>query len=169
MPGRRRYRPGVPIPDFEPTGLLPAGRHAATAEEVEERFVDAFPDSPTRRAIYTFWRAHREAVADLVRVHGQWLDGSFTTDKSDPADMDLVTIIDGPAFDELPRHRQLMVRALVNGTDTESFWSCDAQPLVHYPRGHPGHSKFVIAAERMESYYAHTREGGEKGFLEVSG
>src|SRR5690554_2523543 len=115
----------MPIPDYV-DGLLPAGRHRATPEEVHARLVEPFTDSTTRSAIVTFWEDRRAAITELVDVVAEWLDGSFTTDKRDPADIDLMTIIDGSSFDELPRHRRQVVASLVAGTTTEDFWSCDA-------------------------------------------
>jgi hypothetical protein len=155
------------LPDFDEHGNLPPGRHEADDEAVRSALVDAFPSSRTRSGIDIYWQHHREALTDLVEVHFQWMAGSYVTDKLDPADADIVTVIDGPAFDDLPKHRQLMVRALMAGHYTESFWNCDAYPLAAYPEGHPGHSKYLIALERLEAYFAHDRDGRERGVVEV--
>lgn len=155
------------IPEFGDGGLLPAGRHEATVDEVRSALVEAFEESSTRAAIFSYWLDLREALAELVPVRSQWLDGSFTTDKLDPADLDLVSVIDGPAFDELPRHRRLLVASMIEGTYTEQFWSCDSNPLLRYPEGDLGHHASVVVAGRWESYFGHTRDGAEKGFLEV--
>ena len=159
----------MPLPAFGDDGLLPPGRHPVTVEEVKAGLVDAFEGSATRAAIFGYWQELRAALSDLVPVRSQWLDGSFTTDKPDPADVDLVTVIDGLAFDDLPQHRRLLVRSLIEGTYTEQFWSCDSNPLVLYPDGDLGHHASVVVAGRWESYFGHTREGGEKGFVEVTG
>jgi hypothetical protein len=158
----------MPVPAFGDGGLLPAGRHEATVEDVRAALVDAFEGSSTRAAIFSYWRDLREALGELVPVHAQWLDGSFTTDKPDPADLDLVTVVDGPAFDALPRHRRLLVASLIEGTYTEQFWSCDSNPLARYPEGDLGHHASVVVARRWESYFGHTRDGAEKGFVEVA-
>lgn len=156
----------MPLPAFT-EGLLPAGRHRATAEEVRAALVEAFPDSTTRAAIFTFWEDRRAAVADLVDVHGEWLDGSFTTDKRDPADIDLVTIIDGPSFDALPRHRRQVLASLVAGTVTEDFWSCDAGVVVRYPADDLSHARTAVAAGCWAGYYGHTRDGRATGIVEL--
>ncbi len=157
----------VAIPEFDDSGNLPPGRHQATADDIRAALVDAFPTSRTRSGIFAYWTHHREALAELVPVHFQWLGGSFTSNKPDPADADIVTVIDGEAFDALPEHRQLLVRALVAGHYTESFWNCDSYPLASYPEEHPGHSKFLIALERLEAYFSHDRDGDERGLVEV--
>lgn len=156
------------IPAFTDEGLLPPGCHPATVEEVRERFVDAFPESATRAAIFTFWQHHRAATRDLVTVHADLLDGSFVTDKQDPADLDLVALLDGPAYDELPVHRRQLVASLFAGPHTEAVWQCDAQPVAVYPEGDLAHARTVLARRFWSSYFAGTRDGGEKGFLEVA-
>jgi hypothetical protein len=154
------------LPDLV-DGLLPPGRHPATVADVRAALVDPFSGSTTRAAIFTFWEDRRRAITDLVEVVGEWLDGSFTTDKPDPADLDLVTIIDGGAFDELPRHRRQVVASLVAGTTTEEFWACDAGVVVAYPPGDLAHARTAVAAGCWAGYFGHTRQGRASGLIEL--
>ena len=155
------------IPDFDSNGNLPPGRHEASVDEVREALVGRFPTSTTRSAIFDYWHDHRLALEEQVEVHSQWLAGSFASDKPDPADADVVTVLDGPAYDELPRHRQLIIKSLIAGHYTEDFWHCDAYPVLAYPEDHPGHTQYRIAVERWEDYFGHDRDGNECGFVEV--
>src|SRR5690606_13179134 len=98
----------VAIPDFDQRGNLPPGRHRASAAEIRDSLVDAFPTSRTRSGIFAYWSHHRDALSELVPVHFQWIGGSFTSDKPDPADADIVSVIDGSAFDSLAPHQQLL-------------------------------------------------------------
>lgn len=155
------------LPPFDDDGVLPQGGHAATPEELYTRFVVDFPSSATRFSIHDFWQRHREALQDLLPVHGQWIDGSFASDKTDPADADIVSFIDGPAFDALPRHRQLLVRQLLLGTHTEALWRCDSHPVVVYPDDHPGHRHSELAMRWWRRYFGSRRDGSPKGWVEV--
>lgn len=157
------------LPAHDDAGNLPPGRHEATLEEVRARFVDAFPQSATRSGISAYWRTHREAVQELVGVTEQWLAGSFSTRKTDPADIDVVTVIDGPTFDGLSTGRRLAVRSLLAGHYTESFWNCDVYPLLTYPEGHQGFQASRITAERWLDYFGHDRDGRERGLVVVGG
>ena len=158
----------MPIPDFEADGLLPEGRHPATAAEVMATLVTAFEDSATRAALFGWWQAYRAAIDDIIPIRASWLAGSFTTDKRDPADIDVVTVLDGREYDELPRHRRLLVSSLIGGTRTEQFWRCDAHPVVCYPEDDLGFSRSKLAEQRWHSYYSHTRDGEPQGYLEVT-
>jgi hypothetical protein len=159
----------VPIPPFADGGHLPPGRHPATVEDVRADLVQAFPESTTRAAIFAFFQARRAAVSELVDVVAEWLDGSFTSDKRDPADADLVTIVDGPAFDALPRHRQQVVASLVAGTTTEEVWACDAAVVVRYPPDDLAHNRSVVAAGCWAAYHGHDRDGRPTGIVELRG
>lgn len=155
------------LPGFDAAGNLPPGRHEADVDEVARRLVGGHEDSSTRSGICAYWRTHRLAVADLVPLHEQWLAGSFTTEKTDPEDVDVVTVIDGPAFDELPTERQLVVRMLLAGHYTQAFWNCDVYPLLAYPRGHQAHQATRLCGARWEDYFGHDRDGNERGFVVV--
>jgi hypothetical protein len=154
------------VPAFE-EGLLPGGRHVATVEQVRAALVEPFAGSTTRAPIYSFWLERRAAVAELVDVAAEWLDGSFTTDRLDPADMDLVTVLDGPSFDALPRHRRQVLASLVGGTHTEAFWSCDAGVVVAYPDDVLARPRTAVAGACWLAYFGHTRDGRTTGVVEV--
>lgn len=76
----------MPIPDWTAQGLLPPGVHLATLAEIEMRYC---------------WNAHRRGVWQdgmrfLRELIGRnlsypiYIGGSFTTDKPDPPDLDVV-------------------------------------------------------------------------------
>lgn len=156
------------IPAFDEHGNLPPGYHDASPDEVRAALVDAFGASRTRSAIYDRWLRHRDALRDLVAVDEQWLAGSFCSEKPDPADADVVSVLDGEAYDALPTHRQLLVQMLIAGHYTEDFWSCDVHPLLRYPEGHPGHAASLLVAERWVGYFGHDRDGRERGLVRVA-
>lgn len=158
----------VTVPDFNDNGNLPAGRHSASIEEVHAALVAPFPLSRTRSGIFEWWRHHREALLEHAQLRAQWLGGSFTSEKTDPNDVDMVVVLDGPAFDELPRHRQLVVRMLIAGNYTEDFWMCDVWPVLTYPEEHPGHHASTIAVRQWERHFGRDRDGNARGFVEVT-
>lgn len=155
------------IPEFDEAGNLPEGPHDAALDEVRERLVDGFAGSLTRRVIFEWWSHHRAALMEIVEVGEQWLGGSFASDKRDPNDMDLVTVLDGPTFDELPRHCQLLIRPLLSGNYTEQMWRCDTYPVFAYPEGHPGRDAYQVAFHRWQQHFGHDRDGRARGFVRV--
>jgi hypothetical protein len=74
----------MPIPALNQNGELAAGEHDATLDEVEKTF-----GSSTERRI-ELMRLLRLAATNLAEagVKKIWIDGSFTTDKQSPNDID---------------------------------------------------------------------------------
>jgi hypothetical protein len=71
------------IPDFESTGLLPAGIHWASWEEIVKRYGN---NSHRKRLLEGLERAIAAFAAAGCRI--LYLDGSFVTEKQFPADYD---------------------------------------------------------------------------------
>jgi hypothetical protein len=158
----------VPIPDFDDDGNLSEGLHEAGTEDVRDALVTPFTESRTRHAIFEWWCDLREALGESGVLRAHWLAGSFVTDKPDPADLDLITLLDGPGFDGLPRHRRLLVRSLVAGHATEELWRCDNYPVLEYPADDPAHAPTVAATDMWRYHFGHDRDGQPRGFVVVT-
>lgn len=98
----------------------------------EKTFVTDFPTSTTRRAIF---EAYGQYVADLRQIVGagfyQWIDGSFTTQKLNPPDIDFISWIDLKIY-ELPNRKLNELRNLRFKKDA----LIDGYILPCYPAGH---------------------------------
>lgn len=85
------------IPDFDPvTGNLPSGEHAATWQELVERF----GHTPWRQKLLA---GLRDALG-LLKAAGcvrAYIDGSFVTEKDEPGDFDACWDAEGVDFDRL--------------------------------------------------------------------
>jgi len=77
------------IPEFDDEGYLPAGIHPATMEEIGQRFGQ---DSEMRRVQMEslIWMVQLARSAGVERIV---VNGSFTTDKLEPNDVDCVLLI----------------------------------------------------------------------------
>jgi hypothetical protein len=152
------------------TGLLPAGIHPATVQDVEDTFVTPFQGSTTRAGIFSFWVEHRKAIADFVVLGKQWLDGSFVTDKNDPGDADVVTFLDPDEVDQLPPHRVIMLQGLMGGPYTRGLWRCDSYYIAEYPLGHPYRQTYEQYVQYWNGHFSKVRGSPStvKGFVEVS-
>ena len=150
-------------------GLLPAGRHQVTTDVFRQQFVDAFGGSSTRARLFTRWQRHREALSSVVPIQAQWIDGSYVTDRLDPGDVDVVSLIDGPTFDALAPALQLMVSQLVSGSGTRAVWGIDSYLLPVYPGGHPLRPETVKGLTYWDNQWQRVKGNNQltKGYLEV--
>ncbi|MGH9841429.1 MAG: DUF6932 family protein [Blastocatellia bacterium] len=82
----------MPIPDLNEDGVLPEGIHDCTLEEIGERF-GSFQTTDRRVRLFEKLRdlvdEERKAGAAIELI----VDGSFTTDKANPDDIDLVIVL----------------------------------------------------------------------------
>jgi len=76
----------MPIPQLDKTGLLPAGIHNCTLAEIAEFFCT----NDARREIWDGFGKFLEWIASKPQPSAILVDGSFTTDKSVPSDVDVV-------------------------------------------------------------------------------
>lgn len=84
------------IPAFEDGAwYLPHGLHAATLDEIEERFVDGAPFSDRRRVMFDAFRLWHGIVTSIVPSARFWVDGGFVTHKpwGVPSDVDVTVML----------------------------------------------------------------------------
>ena len=150
-------------------GRLPLGMHRVSVDEFREHFVDAFPESKTRARLFVRWERHRAALVSILPIKAQWIDGSYVTNKPDPRDVDLVTVMDGLLFEALAPALQDMAGALLDGKKTKAIWGMDSYPVFEFPAGHPAKAATDAAAVEWRSQWQGDRDhdGFVKGFLEV--
>jgi len=95
----------VPLVLDPDTGCLPSTPqlHDAAREDIEVTFVRGFPASATRRPVWGAYGRHTSLWKLLVGAdqREQWLDGSFTTNKENPGDLDFATFVPLEAVNSL--------------------------------------------------------------------
>jgi hypothetical protein len=151
-------------------GLLPSGRQQVTVEEFREAFVTRFPQSKTRDQLFQRWLQHRASLLHLVSVEKQWINGSFVTAKTDPADIDVVTFFDGDEADGMPAARQALLASLLDGHNTRDQWGVDSFAVPVFPAADARARVTRTAAGYWTVTFSRERGNANavKGFLEVS-
>jgi len=153
--------------------VLPPGIHRATVTEIEQVFVDAFPNSTRRRKLFEGWKSFRYLVRSQVPIVHERLDGSFVTDHVDPKDVDVAYYVDFETFNRLPRDSQAALRELWKLP--KNVYYCDAYIIfVGVPARHPQAAQFDQTRDTIEKYWETCRdlqwaplEGSMKGYIEV--
>jgi hypothetical protein len=128
-------------------------------------FVDAFPRSDTRKAIF---QNFSEYMGRLVPIIGtgfhQWIDGSFVTRKLNPRDIDFVTFINAKAFSE-NEHRLNLLREY----SRKSSLCLDGYFVKEYPANH---KRFIYShldsMQWMHEFTKDSRKGQPKGFIHLN-
>jgi predicted nucleotidyltransferase len=82
----------MPIPELNESGFLPEGIHAASLEEVRERF-GRFQRSDRRPDLFTKFSIFMAEVRASGLIEAVIVDGSFVTNKDESSDIDLILVL----------------------------------------------------------------------------
>lgn len=170
-PGDRPWLPlaksnVMPIQFAEDSDILPPGSHTATADEINETLVEAFPASRTRKPIFGDWSRLLPTMAAAVPLHRQWIHGSYVTAKLDPGDVDLLSHYDGPKFDELDPGARDRFNALISGKGAVAP-RCDSLAIAAYPEGHEAREQYLLLAGPWEEMCGSDRNGRPRGYIDL--
>jgi hypothetical protein len=105
--------------------LFPPGLHPVDEAQLEAHFVYPFNGSTTRPALLSGLRAYLQALRQAGVTFEVWLDGSFSTQKVDPNDVDLVVFADPDELNRLPPSLQTYLRGLFDRTTAKRQYGCD--------------------------------------------
>src|SRR5687768_7717985 len=97
--------------------LLPPGLHDLAVSQLDNHFLSDFPDSNTRAPLIRGLSSYIESLKILGIPLEIWLDGSFTTTKIDPNDIDLVIFASENDVNNLSDEYKDLLRSLINRLD----------------------------------------------------
>jgi len=156
------------IPGFDQNGNLPVGFIRPTIEEFKERFVIGFENSVTRTDIFYRYLNYCNRMGYLEVVVKQWVDGSYSTNKENPNDIDLVTHIDALKANESAELHEDLTKLLDNA-HCKSQYRCDVYVIPIYPKELPDEYRIYKKSEKYWSkWFGHDREGNPKGIIEFN-
>jgi len=157
------------LPVFDKHGVLPAGDYFSKRADFEMRFVN-FGDVVVRKSIYEGWNKHREqlAIDGLAKSARQLVNGSFTTSKHAPNDIDIVVevSIDDDMLERLkqPSAATSAIVRLLQGPKLKEQYQCDAYPIYCLPIAHKDYEAITLKAIRYwTKWFGQTRQGIPKG------
>jgi len=98
-----------------PYKVLPFDIYDCDEQELNTRFVAAFPNSNTRSDIFQgFIRLRHEASSTGISAI-QWVNGSFVSSKVDPDDIDVVSFVDYDELNKCSHVHGTLINDLLNG------------------------------------------------------
>ncbi|MGV8125893.1 MAG: DUF6932 family protein [Methanothrix sp.] len=154
------------IPDFDANGNLPPGDLIRpTIKEFEDRFVNAEAEK-VRREIYEGYRNYCKCLIALGVVSIQWIDGSYTTKKPSPNDIDLVVHFDGMKI-YLDKNLQIHFKNLIDINEMKRLYRCHPQFVLIYPQSEPDlYSYYILRYQHWLKWFSKDRNGNAKGLIE---
>lgn len=105
--------------------LLPAGLHDLAVSQLNNHFLSKFPNSNTRASLLSGLSRYIELLKNVGIPLEIWLDGSFTTTKIDPNDIDLVIFASENDVNNLSDEYKNLLLSLINRLDIKKRFGCD--------------------------------------------
>ena len=156
MPAKVEYPP-----------LFPAGFVPMTLDEVRRVCVRGFPLSRTRSDIMDGLEEIFNTLQNADVKGVLWIDGSFTTNKIDPEDVDILLCVDASLYDagssELKGAIDQLDQHLVKASH-----HCDSYVLREYPTGHKLADEAVWDRAYWHKQFGFSRQDEYKGIVTVT-
>jgi hypothetical protein len=153
------------IPEFGQDGNLPRGIHKPTVSEFKSRFVENFDSSITRIDIFNGYKTYCEDLLQLNVAMIQWVDGSFTTNKIDPNDIDIVTHLDALKINSIQMVDKVG-RLSKNRNQLKSKYKCDPYAIPIYPQNHQLYNETIKWLDYWQNCFGKDRSKNPKGIIE---
>lgn len=98
--------------EFKP--IFEAGFHDITVEQIDDIFVTPFENNDRRRYLTDRLKAFFERFFDLGLSAEIWLDGSYSTIKPEPGDIDILIVFNPDEINALPVDKHPILNELFN-------------------------------------------------------
>lgn len=162
------------LPQLQPNGTLPPGRHLASLRDLRLRFVDEAPFAEHRREIFDAFEIWARVWWELLPGTRLWVNGGFVVHKSTkPKDIDVVGFAKPSQVEALTANDQSRLESLLTLIEN-SDGGRRIQPMgglvdgFYAPRAVP--EKFHYWDELWSTLTDENKEpvpGVTKGYVEV--
>nr|WP_054864585.1 hypothetical protein [Methanosarcina barkeri] len=161
------------MPEFDENGNIPlinsSGIIESDIKEFQDKFVNAFQSSSTRVKIFKGYLNYCKHLVSFNVPIIQWFDGSFTSQKNDPNDIDFVTHFDGAKLDSLDKHTKNRFYSFGPTKKIKSSYMCHSFfiPIYYEINGElVDDSKNQIAY--WKKHFGHDRKRNPKTIIELN-
>lgn len=156
--------------EFDVRGnLMPYKRVRLSFVELKALLVSSFDPSSTRHGIFeNYCRFLDDFQTQVTPNFIQWVNGSFATKKTNPADIDFVTILDFKTFEE----KEQLIEKQFRLIGARSTYGVDAYTVRKYPEGHRNHLLYQNELVYWDHWFTLTKKNRAKmkfpkGYIEV--
>lgn len=130
--------------------------------EMESFFVESMPFSNTRHSIFQNYLEYISALQTLAGIpFFQLINGSFTTRKTNPEDLDVVTFLD---FKKI----EVLGKQLDDFKMSSRFRGIDGYFEKIYPENHPFSIRYRSDLAYWINFFSRNRSKQPKGFLKIN-
>jgi len=156
----------IRVPDFDgENGYLPIGCHECDLDTFKQHFVVDFDSSKNRPKIYKKYLKYTKRFKKiLIKI---WLNGSYTTLKKEPNDLDIVVHYDVNIANKLNKITFAEKMAFNDQSSIKKEYMCHTFPIPIYPTNDPRNILSEKQSNKALKWFSKDRDGIEKGIVEI--
>ncbi|MDR0912244.1 MAG: hypothetical protein LBM96_06560 [Methanobrevibacter sp.] len=178
------------IPEFTEEGYLPNGCYTCSIDEFKEIFVHDFKDSESRKSRFDGFVKYTEYLKLVIKKELTYLiNGSFTTKKINPLDIDFVIVFDLSTLNSaeycfaqneatkqveknIVRHENLK-KVKEQIMDIKDVYCCDWYPIYKTTKDDPLYDDYLADKEYWLDLFKHSKKNSkktehEKGIIKIT-
>jgi hypothetical protein len=147
--------------------LMPYQKINSTVQEIEDVFVEQQPNSETRRFIFDNYQSYLFDFQQFITPNfTHWLDGSFTSKKLNPNDLDFVAFIDHRIYEQKEE-------AIFTLVEKYGYLKLDNYISQVFPPNHPRYLETLNYMDYWKDLFSSSRRDPEtnlqapRGFIEI--
>lgn len=154
---------------FNKYGNLEPGFHDLDMDEIEDKFVHSFKNSSTRKNILNGYIEFIDTLKQCGIERAEcWINGSFSTSKEDPNDIDMVLIIDKDILDNVPEDKKSTVYELFTPQLAKIKYKCDAYVLTKVDEEHSDYNDYFSNRSYWRGLFCFDRKENPKGIIRTN-
>ena len=145
--------------------LLDSGFHTMNCEEIKELCVNTFPESKRRGMLYNNFQ---ELLLGFNRINAIihciseiWVDGSFTTEKPEPDDIDILVVLDPLLLNQFPEEYHGAISQLLDRKFVKLNYNIDVLPL------HKNTTDYDSMRSYWRGWFGFDRKESPKGLIRI--
>jgi len=129
-------------------------------------FVDRFQNSQTRQTIFEKYNQFiTDFRTEIVQEFKNWVNGSYTTIKENPNDIDIVSLV--MYSDDLNTKYHLLKKFLTEGGSKKQYL-VDGYFIPLYPENDPRYTITQYWINYWTNWFGMDRQGRPKGIIQLS-
>jgi hypothetical protein len=105
--------------------LYQAGFKDINESDLKSVFVEPFENPERREYLLSRFSALLDRFKEVGISSEVWIDGSFSTEKPEPGDIDMIFFIKGEEANRLPQERQRILMELNDRNTSSIRYNCD--------------------------------------------
>jgi hypothetical protein len=109
--------------EFEP--IYPAGFHDISVDTMHDIFVTPFQDNERRKYLTDRFKDFLDKFSELGIGAEIWIDGSYSTNKPEPGDIDIVFFCNPTHLNALSPDKHILISELFNRDLSKIRYNCE--------------------------------------------